>query len=97
MRTMLRISMEVEASNKAVKEGMIQKLVGQTTELIKPESTYFTADHGRRTAYFFFDMKEPSQMPQISEPWFTHTNAIIEYQPVMTPDELRQGLERVKR
>ena len=97
MRTMLRISMDVEASNKAVKEGLIQKLVTQTTELIKPEATYFTADHGRRTAYFFFDMKEASLMPQISEPWFTQTNAFIDYQPVMNTEELRTGLERVKR
>ena len=97
MRMMLRISMDVEASNKAIKEGMIQKLVQQTIDLVKPESCYFTADHGKRTAYFFFDMKETSQMPAIAEPWFVHTHAMIESMPVMNPEELRVGLERVKR
>lgn len=97
MRTMLRISMDVEAGNKAVRENIISKLVQQTNELIKPEATYFTADHGRRTAYFFFDLKDSSMLPQISEPWFTHTSAHIEYLPVMNPEELRSGLERVKR
>jgi hypothetical protein len=92
---MLRISMDVEAGSKAVKEGVIPKLLQQTNELIKPEASYFTADHGRRTAYFFFDMKESSVIPQISEPWFAHTNAQIDYQPVMNGEELRVGLERI--
>ena len=97
MRTMLRISMEVEASNKAVKEGVIARLVQQTNELLHPEASYFTADHGRRTAYFFFDLKESSMLPQISEPWFNATYAHIDYVPVMNADELRTGLDRVKR
>ena len=97
MRTMLRISMEVEASNKAIKENVIPRLVQQTNELIKPEATYFTADHGRRTAYFFFDLKDSSMLPQISEPWFSATNAYIEYLPVMNGEELRTGLERINK
>jgi len=97
MRTMLKISMEVESSNKAVKEGQLQKLVQQTVELIQPEASYFGADHGKRTAFFFFDLKETSLLPQISEPWFTVCNAEISYTPVMNGEELRTGLGRVKR
>lgn len=94
MRTMLRISMPVEASNKAIRDDLIPKLVQQTSELIKPEAAYFTADGGQRTAYFFFDMKDSSQMPVIAEPWFMGTNAKIEFQPAMNGDDLRLGLEK---
>jgi hypothetical protein len=94
MRTMMRISMPVEASNKALKEGIIPKLVQQTTEMLKPEAAYFTADGGLRTAYFYFDMKEASQIPAIVEPWFNGTSARVELQPVMNGDELRAGLEK---
>jgi len=97
MRTMLRISMDVEASNKAIKEGWLPKLVSQTTELVKPESTYFTTDHGKRTAYFVFDLKDSSMMPSIAEPWFAQTNASIDIMPVMNADELKTGLEKIKR
>jgi len=95
MRMMLRISMEAEAGNRAVKEGVVGKLVQQTVELIKPEASYFTADQGQRTAYFFFDLKDTSQIPMIAEPWFVATNALIDLQPVMNGDELRVGLERL--
>jgi hypothetical protein len=97
MRTMLRIQMPADATNKAVKEGLLPKLVQQTTELIKPEAAYFTADNGMRTAYFFFELKDSSQIPSIAEPWFTGCNAKIDLQPVMNNEELRTGLERALR
>jgi hypothetical protein len=97
MRMMLRIAMAVEPSNKALRDGTLPKLIQQTTELLKPEAAYFTADGGQRTAYFFFDMNDSSLMPVISEPWFTSTNAKVEYLPVMNGDDLRQGLEKIRK
>jgi len=97
MRMMMRIVMDVEAGNKAVREGVIGKLVQQTVEMVKPEASYFTADHGKRTGYFFFDMKDSTQLPQLSEPWFTATHAAIEFQPVMNSEDLRTGLDRLKK
>lgn len=93
MRTMLRIAMSTEPANKTLKDGLLPKLVKDTTDLIKPEATYFTADHGVRTAYFFFDMKDSSQMPVIAESWFLATGARIEFMPVMNGEDLKKGLE----
>ena len=97
MRMMLRIAMSVEAGNKAVKDDLISRLVQQTGELLKPEAAYFTADRGLRTAYFFFDMKDSSQMPAIAEPWFQGTGAKLELMPVMNVEDLRIGLEKTKK
>jgi hypothetical protein len=94
MRTMLRVSIPVEAGNKAILENVIPKLVQQTSELIKPEASYFLGENGKRTCMFFFDMKDASWIPTIAEPWFMGVNAAVEFIPVMNPDELRAGLER---
>jgi hypothetical protein len=94
MRMMLRISKPAEGGNRAIRDGLLPKLVQQTVELIKPEGAYFTVDKGVRTAYYFFDMKDSSMMPQIGEPWFAGTGAAIDLQPVMTGDELKAGLEK---
>jgi hypothetical protein len=97
MHTMLKVMMEVEASNKAIRDGLLPKLVQQTTELLKPEASFFTADDGQRTAYFYFDLKEASQIPSACEPWFHGTNAKIELKPVMNAEELKAGLEKALR
>ncbi len=97
MRMMLRISMPTDGSNRALKEGLVAKLVQQTVETLRPESCYFGPEGGQRTAYFFFDMKDSSQMPAIAEPWYLATNALIDIQPVMNAEELRAGLDRIPR
>ena len=97
MRMMLRISMPTDGSNRALKDGLVAKLVQQTVEALRPESCYFGPEGGQRTAYFFFDMKDSSQMPAIAEPWYLATNALIDIQPVMNADELRAGLEKIPR
>jgi len=45
-----------------------------------------------RTAYFFFDMKDSSQMPAIGEPFYQELNATVEMIPCMNADDLRKGL-----
>lgn len=97
MRTMLRVTIPVEAGNKGIVEGTLPKIVQDTVERIKPESVYFTLRDGKRTAYFVFDMKDSSLMPAIGEPFFMGLNAEVEFQPAMTIDDLKTGLGALKR
>jgi hypothetical protein len=98
MRMMLRMSMEVEAANKAIKSGAMGKLMEGTFERIKPESVYFTADKGgRRTGYMVFDLEEPSDIPMICEPFFMQLGATIELLPVMNREDLMKGLEKASK
>lgn len=94
MRTLLRISMTAEGGNRAIRDGLMPKLIEQTTARIHPESSYFTADHGKRTGYFVFDMTDVSEMPAIAEPWFMNVNAEVEFQPVMNGEDLKKGLAK---
>ncbi|MER6955725.1 MULTISPECIES: hypothetical protein [unclassified Streptomyces] len=97
MRMMLRASMDTEKANELIRNGTLGKLIQESMEQIKPEAAYFTADTGRRTAYIFFDMADPSDMPVISEPFFLELGADISYTPVMNMEDVQKGLSRLGR
>jgi hypothetical protein len=62
-------------------------------QALQPEAAYFTALDGKRTSLIVFDLKEPSQIPSIAEPFFGAVNASIELTPVMTIEDLQPGLQ----
>jgi hypothetical protein len=93
MRMMMKIVIDTHAGNKAARDGQIGKIMGALTERIKPEASYFAPEHGHRTAFFFFDMKDPSQMVLLAEPLFQELNAQVTFTPVMNGDDLQKGLQ----
>ena len=93
MRVMMRVSIPVEAGNEAIKDGSLPKTIQKFMEAMKPEAAYFVADGGKRTAYFFFDLKEPSSIPAVAEPFFMNLKASIDCTPAMNLDDVRAGLE----
>lgn len=94
MRMMMRVTMPVETANKAIKDGSLPKIIKKTMDEIKPEAAYFTAENGKRTGYFFFEMKDSSQIPVIAEPLFMGLNAELDWLPVMNPADISVGLEK---
>ncbi|MFE7517021.1 hypothetical protein [Streptomyces sp. NPDC057540] len=95
MRMLLKVQMDTQASNDAIKQGRLLKLMEDALQELRPEAAYFTVEDGCRTAYVFFDLADPAQMPKISEPFFMEIGARIHYSPVMNPDDLRRGLAAV--
>jgi len=93
MRTLLRITVPVEAGNIAIRDGRLQKLIASNLETLKPEAAYFYPERGQRSAIFVFDMKDSSEIAKIAEPFFLELNATVEYFPVMNPDDLTKGLQ----
>ena len=92
MRTMLRVSFPVEKSNQAIRDGSLPKIMESFMGEMKPESAYFFADGGMRSAQFVFDMKDASQIPVIAEQFFMGLNADVDFRPVMNADDLKAGL-----
>ena len=92
MRMMLKITIPVEAGNKAIKDGTLSRIIQGTLERLKPEAAYFLAEEGKRTALLFFNMQDVSQIPVIVEPLFMGMNASLMMVPVMNADDLRKGL-----
>ena len=94
MRMMMKVSIPVEAGNKGVKEGLLPKTVMAFVERMKPEACYFGPDGGKRTAFFFFNLDDPTLIPTIAEPFFMNLNASIELAPVMNIAEMKAGVEK---
>lgn len=92
MRMMAKVSIPVDAGNRAIQAGSLPKVIQQTAERWKPEAMYFTALDGVRTAFIVFDMADSSVLPSFAEPFFMELNAEVELTPVMNSDDLQTGL-----
>src|SRR5262245_47689887 len=96
MRTLLRVIMDVVASNKAIQDGSLPKILKSTMDKIKPEASYFLATDGCRSCFIVFDLKDPSEIPSIAEPFFMNFNAKVEFCPVMNAEDLQKGLAAIQ-
>lgn len=94
MRTLGIFTFPVEASNKAVQDGSLAKIMEKGLADLKPEAAYFYPHGGKRSALIVFDLKDPSDIPAIAEPFFMGMNASVQFFPVMNADDLRAGLEK---
>ena len=95
MRCMLRIQIDTEAGNAAIKDGSLPNVIQQVMEKAKPEASYFTTEDGDRTSYMFFDLADPSDIPMIAEPAFMNLNAKVTFAPVMNLEDLQTGLAKL--
>lgn len=94
MRTLLKVTCEVTASNKAIIDGTLAKVMKSSMESLHPEASYFLSNEGCRSAFIVFDLKDPSDIPSIAEPFFLSMNAKVELTPVMNAEEMQKGLEK---
>lgn len=88
MRFMVQAVIPAAEANAAIKAGTFVKNIQAMLEMIKPESVYFTAVDGNRTAIMFVDIPDASHIPSIGEPLFLGFNAHVTFAPVMTPEDL---------
>ena len=95
MRMMMKVQMDTEAGSKAIADGSMPQLMQDMMGRLEPEAAYFGPEDGMRTAFIVFDMKEPSQLPVLSEPFFGKLKANIKFFPVMDREDLQQGLQRI--
>lgn len=94
MRMLLHAKIPHEAFNAAVKDGTAGKKIQRILDELKPEAVYFTEYQGHRGAIMIVNVKDPSEVPMFSEPWFLLFNADCEFHIVMTPEDLaKAGLD----
>ena len=97
MRVLMKVEFPVEAGNAAIMEGTLPKTIESILQEQNPEAAYFFASNGKRAGLLFLDLKDPSQIPALAEPWFLAFNASIEIQPVMNREDLKKagpGIDR---
>jgi hypothetical protein len=95
MRMLLKVEMDVAASNRAVMDGRLSQALEQVMGQVQPEAAYFLPMNGKRAALIFFDMKDPSQIPMLAEPFFREMEASVEFTPCMNRDDLQAGLQQI--
>ncbi|HEX3670152.1 MAG TPA: DUF3303 family protein [Candidatus Cybelea sp.] len=94
MRMMLKVRFPADAANAAVKDGRLMKVMQSTMERLKPEAAYFTAVEGDRGGFIVFDLKDPSDIPSICEPFFSELGAKCHLAPAMTVDDVQAGIAK---
>jgi hypothetical protein len=95
MRTMMKITIDIEAGSRAVADGTIGRLMEQVLGPLQPEAAYFGPEDGMRTAWIVFDLQDPSQLPALTEPLFRELKATVQMVPVMNQEDLQKGLQQL--
>ena len=91
MRFLLKVSIPVETGNAAISDGSLPKTIESILADLKPEAAYFAEDHGQRTGFIFFDLKDTAQIPAVAEPWFLAFDAHVELHPAMSLEDLKKA------
>jgi hypothetical protein len=91
---LMHVKLPLEPFNSAVRNGTAGQKIQRILETIKPEAAYFTEQDGRRGGTLVVEVKDPSQVPSLAEPWFLTFDAEVEFRIAMTPEDLaRAGLD----
>ncbi|MBZ5601019.1 MAG: panthothenate synthetase [Acidobacteriia bacterium] len=88
MRMLMHLHLPIEPFNTLVRQGTAGTKLRQILEAIKPEAAYFSEQHGKRGGVLVVDVKEPSDVPRLAEPFFLQFNAEVEFRVAMTPEDL---------
>jgi hypothetical protein len=91
MRMLVHVKIPNKEFNVFVRDGSIGKKIKSILDDIKPEAVYFTEYCGSRGLIFIADVKEPSAVPRIAEPWFLMFDADVQFHIVMSPADLEKG------
>lgn len=97
MRCLLKVSIPVEAGNVTISDGSLPKTVETIINELKPEAAYFAEENGKRTGFVFFDLKDPSLIPAVAEPWFLAFNAQVEFHPAMNLEDLKKATPGIEK
>ena len=95
MRMMMKVQMDTQAASQAVADGSLPQLMQDMMGRLQPESAYFGPEDGVRTAFIVFDLQDPSQLPSLTEPFFSKLKATVRMFPVMDREHLQKGLQQI--
>ncbi len=96
MRMLLTVEFPPEPFNALVRSGKAGQVLGRILDAMKPEAAYFTEQDGMRGGIFVVDLKSPSDVPVLAEPFFLQFQARCRFRIVMSPEDLKKaGLEEL--
>ncbi|MGW7297314.1 MULTISPECIES: DUF3303 family protein [unclassified Streptomyces] len=96
MRMMMKVTVDIDKGNEAVRGGRMPEIMKGALEALKPEAAYFGPEGGQRTCWMVLDLQDSSQLPPTAEPFFEELNAKVEFTPVMNAEDLQKGLSQLR-
>jgi hypothetical protein len=94
---MMRLLVDTDAGNCAIKDGSMEQIVQESLKRLNPEAAYFYPEDGMRAGLIVFDLKDASDLPALTEPLFQELGAKIWFTPVMSAGDLQKGLQAVEK
>lgn len=91
MKYLVKVEMQDEAGNRAIRDPKFGEKMQALLKEIKAEAAYFTTVNGQRGGYIALNLDDASQMPAIAEPFFLWLKAKVEFLPVMRPEDLAKA------
>jgi len=95
MRMMMKISIPIEAANRAMQDGSAPRILQKSFETLRPEAIYFYPGEEGRNILVFLDVKEPSDLPAIGDPFFKGLEARVTFTPVMNLQDFQAGVAKL--
>ena len=96
MKMILKAIMPNEPFNSMVKKGTAGKTMEKILGELKPETVYFSLADGNRCALIVININKPGDYVKYAEPFFLQFDARIEYNIIMSPEELKaSGLDEI--
>jgi hypothetical protein len=93
---MIRVTLPNETASARIADGTFTPAMQSYLAEIKPEAAYFLAENGVRTAYFFVDMTDSSQLPALAEPLFQAFQAEVDVTPAMNLEDLKAAMPAIE-
>jgi len=84
----MMLQFPIEPFNTLTRNGTVGAKMKAILDETKPEAAYFTAMDGHRGGVLVVDLKNPSDIPALAEPWFLTFNATVDFSIAMTPEDL---------
>jgi hypothetical protein len=91
MRFLMKIEIPTEAGNVALSDPEFGQKMQAVLKEVGAEAAYFTSMEGQRGGYIVVNMEDASQIPAMAEPFFLWLTAKVEFQPVMTLEDLAKA------
>lgn len=92
MRFLISAKIPTEAGNLMVQDPNLLSKLEKYIDKVNAEATYFFEADGNRVAVFIVDIQSADQIPVLVEPLFSGMGAHVELHPVMSLDDLKNGI-----
>ena len=92
MRFLIRATIPTEAGNMMVQDPNFLRKLEEYINKVNAEAAYFFEANGNRVASFIVEIESADQITVLAEPLFSGMGAHVELHPVMSLDDLKEGI-----